>query len=89
MVLKRPYQLTAAPPMDGRTEMPKEILFLVEESVDGGYEARVPGYSIFTQADTLDEVRRMAVDAVRCHFDEQDLPRVIRLHLVREEVIAV
>ncbi|MBN1856284.1 MAG: 2-oxoisovalerate dehydrogenase [Dehalococcoidia bacterium] len=69
--------------------MPKEILFLVEESMDGGYEAQAPGYSIYTQADTLDEVRRMTVDAVRCRFDEGDLPRIIRLHLVREEVIAV
>ncbi len=69
--------------------MPKEIVFLVEESVDGGYEACVPGCCIYTQADTLDEIRRMAVEAVRCHFDEQDLPRVIRLRLVREEVIPV
>ncbi len=81
--------LTVPDPVYGRTEMPKEILFLVEESIDGGYEARVPGYPIYTQADTMDEVRRMAVDAVRCHFDEHDMPRLIRLHLVREEVIAV
>lgn len=69
--------------------MAKEILFLVEESVDGGYEAQAPGYSIYTQADTLDELRQMALDAVRCHFDEGELPSIIRLHLVREEVIAV
>ncbi len=69
--------------------MPTEILFLVEESPEGGYEARAPGYSIFTQAETLDELKRMALDAVRCHFDESDIPHLIRLHLVKEEVIAV
>ena len=69
--------------------MPKEILFLVEESVDGGYEAQAPGYSIYTQGDTLDEIGRLAVDAVRCHFDQDDLPSIVRLHVVREEVLAV
>ena len=69
--------------------MPKEILFLVEESPEGGYEAQAPGYSIHTQAETLDEMKQMAVDAVRCHFDEGEMPRLVRLHLVREEVIAV
>jgi hypothetical protein len=66
--------------------MPKEILFLVEESPEGGYEAQAPGYSIYTQAETLDEMKQMAVDAVRCHFDEGEMPRLIRLHLVREEL---
>ncbi|PWH18808.1 MAG: 2-oxoisovalerate dehydrogenase [Ardenticatenia bacterium] len=69
--------------------MSKEILFLVEESPEGGYEAQAPGYSIYTQAETLDELKQMAVDAVRCHFDEAEMPRLIRLHLVREEAIAV
>lgn len=69
--------------------MPKEILFLVEESPEGGYEAQAPGHSIYTQADTLQEMKQAAADAVRCHFDEAEMPRLIRLHLVREEVIAV
>jgi hypothetical protein len=72
-----------------RTEMPKEILFLVEESPQGGYEAQAPGYSIYTQADTVDEVKQAVADAVRCHFEEAEMPRLVRLHLVREEVIAV
>lgn len=69
--------------------MPKEILFLAEESPEGGYEAQAPGYSIYTQAETLDELKQRIADAVRCHFDIEDRPRLIRLHLVREEVIAV
>ncbi|MEK7847704.1 MAG: 2-oxoisovalerate dehydrogenase [Chloroflexota bacterium] len=69
--------------------MPKEILFLVEESPEGGYEAQAPGYSIYTQADTLEGMRQAAADAVRCHFDEAEMPRLIRLHLVKEEVVAL
>jgi hypothetical protein len=64
-----------------------EIIFSVEESPEGGYEARALGYSIYTQADTLVELRAMVRDAVSCHFDEEDRPRVIRLHLVKDEVI--
>ena len=69
--------------------MPKEILFLVEESPEGGYEAKAPGYSIYTQAESLEEMREATADAVRCHFDEAERPRLIRLHMVKEEVIAV
>ena len=69
--------------------MVEEVVFLVEESPEGGYEARALGHSIFTEADTLQELRRAAVDAVRCHFDDAEMPRVIRLHLVKDEVIAL
>ncbi|MFZ5898952.1 MAG: 2-oxoisovalerate dehydrogenase [Bacillota bacterium] len=69
--------------------MEKEVLFLVEESAQGGYEARALGYSIFTEGDSLDDLREAVRDAVRCHFDEKDLPRLIRLHFVRDEVIAI
>jgi hypothetical protein len=66
-----------------------EIIFAVEESPEGGYEARALGYSIFTQAESMDELKAMVQDAVRCHFDEGERPSVIRLHLVRDEVIPV
>ena len=66
-----------------------EIIFEVLESPEGGYEARALGYSIYTQSDTLDELKAMVQDAVRCHFDDTDRPRLIRLHLVRDEVIPV
>jgi len=66
-----------------------EIIFEVEESPEGGYEARALGFSIYTQADTLDELKGMTQDAVRCHFEDGDRPRLIRLHLVRDEVIPV
>jgi len=67
----------------------KEIIFLVEDSAEGGYEARALGHSIYTQAESLDELRTAVQDAVRCHFEEEDRPRVIRLHLVKDEVIPV
>ena len=64
-----------------------EIIFAVQESPEGGYEAKALGYSIHTQADTLDELKEMLRDAVRCHFEPESGPRVIRLHLVKDEVI--
>ncbi len=65
-----------------------EIIFSVQESPEGGYEARALGYSIFTQADTMDELKLNVREAVRCHFDEGKAPPVIRLHLVKDEVIS-
>ena len=66
-----------------------EIVFLVEEDPDGGYTARALGEPIFTQADELAELRDNVRDAVRCHFDDEGhRPKAIRLHFVRDEVIA-
>lgn len=64
-----------------------EIIFAVEESPEGGYQARALGHSIFTQGDSLDELKTMIRDAVSCHFTDDAKPRVIRLHLVKDEVI--
>ena len=69
--------------------MAKEIIFLVEESPEGGYEATALGYPIFTEADTFEDLKAMVHDAVDCHFDESERPRLIRLHFVKEEVISV
>ncbi len=67
-----------------------EIVFLVEEAPEGGYTARAVGESIFTEADDLDSLRDMVKDAVSCHFDDEAArPRLIRLHVVRDEVLAV
>lgn len=65
-----------------------ELLFLVEEAPEGGYTARAVGASIVTEADDLPGLRTMVRDAVRCHFDPADLPKLLRLHLVHDEVIA-
>lgn len=65
-----------------------ELIFLVESAPEGGYSARALGASIFTEADNLEELHEQIRDAIRCHFDEGKGPKVIRLHFVREEVIA-
>jgi hypothetical protein len=64
-----------------------EIIFAVEESAEGGYEAHALGHSIHTEADTLEDLKAMVQDAVRCHFDDGSRPSVIRLHWVKDEVI--
>lgn len=68
--------------------MSNEIIFLVSESPEGGFEARALGHSIYTEADSADELRAMVRDAVACHFEEGERPGIIRLHFVREEVLA-
>ena len=68
--------------------MSNEIIFVVEESPEGGYEAHALGHSIYTGGDTLEEVREMVRDAVSCHFEDETRPALIRLHFVREETLA-
>lgn len=69
--------------------MSKELIFLVEEAPEGGYLAQALGYSIYTEADTWQGLREAVQDAVQCHFDELSRPAMVRLHVVREEVIPV
>jgi hypothetical protein len=63
-----------------------EIHFLVEEAPEGGWLARAMGADIVTEADDLPGLHAQVRDAVRCHFDEAELPQLIRLHITREEV---
>jgi len=65
-----------------------ELIFLVEDAQEGGFTARALGVSIFTEAETLEELRGQVRDAVNCHFEEAERPKIIRLHFVREEVLA-
>ena len=65
----------------------EEIIFLVEESAEGGYTARALGISIFTQAESLESLRTFVKEAVHCHFDDAK-KRIIPLHIVKDEVIA-
>ena len=66
-----------------------EIIFLVEPAPEGGYTAQALGYSIFTEGDSWDELKVAVQDAVRCHFEEQDRPAMVRLHVVQDEVVLV
>ncbi|MEO8616728.1 MAG: 2-oxoisovalerate dehydrogenase [Luteolibacter sp.] len=70
-----------------------EIIFEVQEDeLDGGFVATALGHSIASQGDTLEELREMVRDAVRCHFVDAapgPMPKIIRLHFVRDEALAV
>lgn len=66
-----------------------EIIFEVTEAEEGGYCARALGFSIFTEADSIEQLRKNVREATNCYFDEtMDAPGVIRLHFVRDEVLA-
>jgi predicted RNase H-like HicB family nuclease len=68
----------------------KEITFQIEQDeIDGGYVAKALGHGITTQGETENEIKEMIADAVKCHFDEHDMPSVINLHFVRNEVINI
>ena len=70
-----------------------EIIFEVrEDEIDGGYVATALGHAIATQGENLDELREMVRDAVQCHFGDGaagEKSKLIRLHYVRDEVLAV
>lgn len=68
--------------------MSKEIVFVIEDADEGGYTAKALGAAIFTEADSVEELREQIRDAVRCHFSEGEGPTVIRLHFVKQEVIS-
>jgi len=55
-----------------------ELIFVVEEAPEGGFVARALGESIFTEADTLEELPEKVRDAVRCHYDDGQAPKVVR-----------
>ena len=68
-----------------------EIIFeVIEDEIDGGYSASALGYGIHTDGESLEEIRQNVKEAVECYFDEtMKLPGVIRLHFVRDEVLAI
>ena len=65
-----------------------EIIFLVEDASEGGFVARALDASIYTEADSLEELHQNVREATDCHFETQNKPKMIRLHFVREETIA-
>ena len=69
--------------------MDREIIFYVKDSPEGGFEAHALGQSIFTEADTLEELRAHIREAVHVHFEEGEAPKLIRLHYVKEELLSL
>ena len=66
-----------------------EILFLVEQCEEGGFTAKAVGESIFTEADSMDDLKVNIREAVECHFENFNMPKFIRLHIVRDELITL
>lgn len=66
-----------------------ELIFVVEEAPEGGYTAKALGASLVTEADTLEELKTMIRDAVLCHFEENQRPKIIRLHFVHDTILTV
>ncbi len=75
--------------MRGKMRAPKEIIFEVTEAVEGGFDARALGYSIFTQGDDRADLKAMVKDAVLCHFGDEHETKVVRLHFVKDEAMAI
>lgn len=69
--------------------MSSELIFLVEESPEGGYQARALGEAIYTEGEDLEELKENVKEAVITHYDEGQHPRVVRLHFVKEELLSI
>lgn len=69
--------------------MMSEIIFIIENSDEGGYTAKALDYSIYTEGETLDELKESIKDAVKCHFNEKEMPHIVRLHMVKDEVMSI
>jgi len=67
----------------------KEIIFVVNESEEGGYKAKALDFPIFTEGESMEEIKEMIKDAVRCHFGDNNLPEIINLHIVKDEVLSL
>lgn len=65
------------------------ITFIVDEVLTGGFTAKAMGASIFTEAESYEQIREIIKKAVRCHFEGSELPKVIKLHFVKEEIISL
>ena len=66
-----------------------ELVFEVVQDADGGYCAECLTESIFTQADSWDELRRNVIEVVNAFYFDRTAPASVRLHLVRDEVLSV
>ena len=53
-----------------------ELIFIINESPEGGFEAKDLDHPIFTEADTVEQLKSMIKDAVRCHFDPGDISKI-------------
>jgi hypothetical protein len=65
-----------------------ELIFEIRDAEEGGLYARALGYSIFTQAESWDELRSNLLEAVSLHFEDATTrPRLVQMHYVKDELI--
>ena len=70
-------------------EAMRELIFEVREAPEGGYTARALGESIFTEADDWTVLEGEIRDAVECHYEASERPAIVRLHFVRDQILAL
>ena len=75
--------------LESRVVAGTEIIFEVTaDMVDGADSATALGHGIPTQGDSADEICNNFTEAVDCYIDESmPRPKMIRVHLVREDVL--
>ena len=71
------------------TSPTRELIFEVREAPEGGYTARALGEAIFTEADDWAALESQIRDAVECHYEVEERPEVVRLHFVRDQLLAL
>ena len=64
-----------------------EIIFIIEEAAEGGYTARALEADIFTEHNSIQGLKSMIREAIDCHFEEEDKPKIVRLHYIKEETL--
>jgi predicted RNase H-like HicB family nuclease len=69
--------------------MNAEIVFEVTQEADGGYVAECLTQPMVTQGDTWEDVRRNVQEAVSAYFFDRDVPKTVRIRLIRDELLAV
>jgi len=68
----------------------KEIFFIVEEDQESGFTAKALGFSIFTEAETMDQLKINIKEALECHFDDpKEKPQIAHLHYVKDEILTI
>ena len=70
--------------------MVMELIFEIRDADEGGYFARALGHSIFTEAESWEELRKNILEAVSLHFEDEPVkPRIVQLHYVKDELIPI
>lgn len=75
--------------MTAQARTQPELLFVVQEAIEGGYTAKAPAYGIYTQGETMDELLANIREAIHCHFEEGDMPGSFTLHTIKREIVAL